>query len=279
MQLQTKTLKIEKPVQMDLSNMNEKDLIIVVGLNGSGKTLYQKFIWMTQMIMSIVSKSQIIKEEMKKENIPEDQIPDMLSDPEKTAQTVFDKTIIDPHEFTLEAEYESDQYSFKYTVTDGKFEIQKMEIKDPNISAPVYLTVASRNFDNINRLLKMQSKLGQTSDDLLEFFNFIDYSTMNHLIEVMKEFSKERKKSLRKTFESFAGMKGVMQNDASFREMLKFIPDHFIFENDEIFLDFDGTRKRASTLSLGEQSMLIMMLAQLPTSGYQSLSDLKERMI
>jgi len=226
--LQNLKMDIDKPIQMKFE-IEYKNLNLLTGLNGSGKSLIMKLGWSFETILSI-----------------------LITNPpsaNEAAQYILDKTF-ENQDFNGNIEATFKKGTLKLCMDNGKVSRAEFFI-DPAvkvISPSIYMSTNTRTFIQINQFLKVE-KLIKTEEELLSLYRLYDVIFVNVMKGKLKnglKATQQFKESMSKNFD------------------MKYDFDTFAIENDSvIFIDTNGKKTELSTLSAGEQSLINMNLASM----------------
>jgi hypothetical protein len=224
------TLKIDLPIPMDF-DMEYQSLVIMVGANGTGKSLILKLTWVLNTIMGIGIAKKISKLNLPVENL---------------AQFTFDKSFENQNfNGMIKADYEHGQ--IVVGLDHGKvlsLDISSADEVD-SVPTPIFMSTEMRTFDQIKRFLQL-SKLSKNEDDILNFYKLYDITYVEFLKRkignnyILSEAFKER-------LSSFDLGKYDIQS-------LQMTDDTMYFTNSK------EEQIELTTLSKGEQSIVNMFI-------------------
>lgn len=208
-----------------------KELNLLIGLNGSGKSLILKLNWAIGTIVStlILNKKAMLTSEM-----------------EQMVQFVLDKTF-ESQNFhgTIGATFE--KASCKIVLDNGSvvsFEYTPQCTID-NASPPIFMSTTLRTYTQIDQYLRVEA-IVKTQKDMLELYRLYDFVFIERLKQRLEgglKISEEVKDSLKNKF----GVEADLQ-------MIR------IENNIVVFIDSKGKTKSLATLSNGEQSLINMLV-------------------
>lgn len=209
-----------------------RELNILTGLNGSGKSLILKLNWVFGTIASTLV---LNKEAM------------LTSEIEQMAQFVLDKTF-DSQDFhgTIGATFE--KASIKIVLDKGQ--VTSLEyVTDCLIdkaSPPVFMSTTLRTFSQIDQYLKVEAMV-KTMEGMLELYKLYDVAfiaRMKQRLEGGLKVSEEVKDTLKNNFDLKIDLETIG-----------------IENNSVVYTDSKGKISNLAMLSNGEQSLINMVLA------------------
>lgn len=208
-----------------------RQLNLLVGMNGSGKSLILKLNWAFGTIMAGL----VLSKEAR--TLPE--IQDI-------AQYILDKTFEDQN-FTGTLGAKFDKAHFTVTVDAGQITNLEYEVDSAidDASAPVFMSTTLRTFAQMNQYLKTES-LVKAPEDMLEMYRLYDVAFMERF--KMKcdgglKVSEEVKKTLKENFEIKVDVETISIENKSV-----------------VYTDSLGKTSSLAMLSNGEQSLINMVI-------------------
>jgi len=238
----TMTLNLTDPIKMTIEKMSFNQLCILVGQNGTGKTLVLKINWCMAMISNTIIGAKLM-------NIPSDNI--------KNAQYIFDKSFDDQNfNGTIEVHYENATLSI--TFDSGIVKNVNMEHDEditPN-APPIFMSKETRTFDSyihymkLKKVFKIEGEMIKMSEEqiekLLVMYKLYDILFMEMMLNKLENYSVPQ--TLVDHFKELGITKPI---------------DQIVIDNDicDISVISEGTKINIVTFGAGEQSMINMMLA------------------
>lgn len=234
-------IKMVKPIKQTF-NVETKNLTIVCGENGTGKSLLLKLTWLTTAFTSMVilrnnSGIEILKNKTDKEILKE----------------LFDASF-EEQNFEGVFEFRDDLGILKFEMVNGEVTKLELTLKN-NLTAgmPIYLSKEVRGFEVIDRYSKIKKLMNlniQTLEDALKMKDMFKVYDVFALENLLFSFSK-----VSKLIES------INKIDSNLLENLDIVK----LENDFgiWYYDSKGKRRSALTLGAGHQAILIMLLTQM----------------
>lgn len=223
---------ITAPLEMKAMDIELRNLSILVGHNGSGKSLILKLNWAFGTIASIFVLN-----------------PEAMTfiDQQNTAQFILNHTF-ESQNFhgTIGATFEKAQIKITLdngTVTDLEF---TAESNVTEATPPMFMSTTLRTFAQIDQYLKVEA-LVKTQEGMLELYRLYDIAFMERLKGRLSgglKVSEDVKKSLKDKFELRIDLDTVSIEDKSV-----------------VYTDSTGKSGHLSHLSNGEQSLINMCLA------------------
>lgn len=240
-------LNIDTPLKMDSSVDYNNGINIMVGQNGTGKTLVLKLNFALGTIMAIeIANSRTAQNYKAPERAMKwKEVPESFNI-EKLAQYVFDNTFTDQNfNGTIEAKWEKGSLSLDINTGTVILAIAKY---GPEIDTPtpvIFMSSEFRTFDAINQYFKIKAKC-ETDEEMLQFFKLYDLMYCKMLQQRIGE-SYEIPEPIQ---EALTGMMGEKWDIKS----LSCKSDGFYFTRE------NGEERNCASLSKGEQAILNMML-------------------
>lgn len=249
-------------VKLNLTNPNMratidyKELSIMCGKNGIGKSFSNKLTWVNVFVMNLF----LIEETMGvklNENFTR----------EETLQFVLDSTFEEP-DFTGTIKYYSTDkimdvpyFIIEYTLTDGK--VSNLVVDHPEnpkpSGLPVYMSKETRQFAYIDRYVVMK--------DLLN----VDLQTFEGLEKIIEHFRIYDVFAMETLLQKLPKMPEVLKTVKSSSDMLDDLDIASIEYSTEkkalCYTDSHGALKKVTTLGDGHQAILIMMIGVVPVGG------------
>ena len=234
-----------------------KDMTLIAGMNGTGKSVSQKILWYIHHISSIYCHLLMVDPDNIDKNIQE-----------YTKETI--DSVFDSEKFEMNVSLDTDIYSICFDVKEGKINFFDISIHDPakfnleHLSTPVYASQKTRLFKAYDEYIKIR-KLLEISDyctiedikKLKEYYKLFDILNLEGLR--LKCILFERKNTpldLSAIAEQFE-LKGVQNYNRL--TVKRSIPR----------VDNGTERKKLSSLSDGEQAVLMQSIF-LPHSEIKS---------
>lgn len=229
-------VKIDTPVPMNI-DMEFKALCVMVGSNGSGKSLILKLNWVLGTIIGIA----VMKKVMTSKG------GDIDIDIEKLSQYTFDKSF-DDQDFngTIGADYENG--NILVTLENGKI-ISVVTTLDPELNlapSPIFMSTNMRTFDQIKQYLKIE-KMVESEEQLTDFYKLYDIAYVKFLQNKIGEGYIANTK-FKNTLNGFDLEKLEL-------ESIEMTDESIYYTNAK------GQRLELSILSKGEQAIINMLLA------------------
>ena len=151
-QIKNVSINLKDP-HIDVTEMSLNELIILVGPNGSGKTLVNKFVWFLSSMMHMYS-----------------EIPKEIFKLKESAQFVLSHTFDDIH-FTGTVSITFDNDS-KITVGMNDGEVLNAVIDLTNETDtypnPIFMSTGMRLFTNINQYLSLRNRINNNQPELAQ---------------------------------------------------------------------------------------------------------------
>lgn len=226
--IKTMKIKTDQPAKMDF-DMDYRSLTLMVGMNGSGKSLIMKYNWALSTIASMMVNTAPLSPPLKM--VAQDILNGTLEDQNIDGELgiVFERGTIN---VTLE----------KGVVTKADF---KYEDHVKSAAVPIFMSKVTRTFSQIQQYLKLEKEVGQ--EKMLKMYRLYDILYIEKLKHHLTKGFKITE-NLRKALDGF--------------DMAKHDIQELILENETIYyLNKKGEKKSMSTLSDGEQSLVNMTLA------------------
>ncbi len=242
-------------------------LNVLVGANGSGKTLMMKFAWFAGYMLQAYKVLLVVEPEKTDELFAE------------MMQKVFRWTFDEPDDMfgsIAIRDKNLEKFNFSVVFKDGKMNHFVMDIIDPeefkmgNIQGVQFNSKEARTFEQCARYIKLKKKFGIETltddglDELCEFFKIYDVLWFEQLIHKVKQFACD---GLPETLTSATG-RGIMHSifigaAEGADDVEKPSTDLVSIKDDgglPLFVMADGSEKKATSLSSGQQSMLMLLL-------------------
>jgi len=230
-----------------------KNLALICGTNGVGKSFSNKLTWLNIFTMNL-----FIVEETHGVKLNEDFTR------EETLQFVLDTTF-EEQDFCGKVKYyyEDDlvgvpHYILEYTLEDGKvtelFVEYPTEAKASN--APTYLSKETRQFSYLDRYITMKGLLQAN------FETFPDLQKLCEHFRIYDIFASEQ------LLQKLPYVSAILASIANTSDMLEGLDIDSIQYNETkkgiCYTDSSGVEKRITTLGDGHQALLIMMIGAVP---------------
>jgi hypothetical protein len=225
------TLKIDLPIPMDF-DMDYNKLVLLVGTNGSGKSLVLKLSWLFNTVMSL--------------GLGQKLMAHVKTSFEELVQFTFDNTF-DNQNFNGMVKGEFENGSLIIGLDHGKVQSLEMQMGDEieEIPTPIFMSTELRTFDQIKRYLQLE-KMSKTQDDILEFYKLYDVTFM----ETMK-------RKLQSHYELPQKIKDILPS----YDLEKYDIQSIQMTDETLyFTNSKGDQRDLCTLSKGEQSLINMFL-------------------
>jgi len=226
-------INIDAPIKMEIPSMEFRSLMILVGQNGSGKSLVLKINWAVATIISSVVNAKAM-------GVPVDSTV--------LAQHIMDNTFTDQN-FNGEIIANFDNGIIELVIEKGKVVRAGVETHPlvKQVSTPIFMSTDMRTFDQIKTYFKMQKMLG-SDEKMLEMYRLYDIVYVKMLEQKLKG-GWNCTDGFKKAINGFTGME-------------KYTYDSFHIEDDDVkLLDEAGEVRSLTTFSKGEQSLINMILA------------------
>lgn len=226
-------INIDAPLKMEIPSMDFQSMVIMIGQNGSGKSLVLKLNWALATIISTVINA-------KGMGIP--------MDTTMIAQHVMDNTFVD-QDFNGEIIANFENGIIELVIEKGKVVRAGCENHPlvKNAPTPIFMSTDMRTFDQIKTYLKMQKML-ESDEKMLEMYRLYDIVYVKILEQKLKG-GWNCTDAFKKSITGFDGME-------------KYTYDSFYIEDDDVkLLDENGEVRSLTTFSKGEQSLINMILA------------------
>ena len=243
-----KNIKVDitKPIAMDV-DMTMNQIAIMVGPNGSGKTMMLKLIW----IMSNITNSYGAMANMQH------------YDAEKSAKQLFDGTF-DDQDFTGTIEVNFEYANAYIKLDDGEVDGCISVTMDSDVSSfgmPIFMSKTMRTFDEISQYLKFRQMIGihgelgvkdaQRMEKLEAMYKIYDIMYVEKMISAFGNGKAVPPQTLT-ALHNFTGMEKydimAVRYDDNAREIL--------------WEDKAGNENKFTRMSAGEQALCNMVLAQ-----------------
>lgn len=231
--LKSIAINIDKPIKMEIPDMEFRSLMIIVGENGSGKSLVLKINWAVATIISTVVNAKVM-------GVPVDSTT--------IAQHIMDNTFTDQN-FNGEIIANFDNGIIELVINEGKVERAGIETHPlvKQVSTPIFMSTDMRTFDQIKTYFKMQGILG-SDEKMLEMYRLYDIVYVKMLEQKLKG-GWNCTDAFKSSINGFAGME-------------KYTYDSFHIEDGDVkLMNEDGEVRSMTTFSKGEQSLINMILA------------------
>ena len=241
-------MNIDEPIKFTNIELEYKDIGILAGPNGSGKTFVLVNVFCLQTLFSVIAIGGITDDAVKR----------------SVAQMIWDKSFDDQNINGTVGGLWGINNEFNLEVTFVKGDVTKVEHSDlsqiSQVSSVMYLSSHMRTFDAIKMYLKIRKMIKEScqpthdsTDELLEKlskdFKLYDISYLEAVISQMPITPDPIKKQALEKFDKF--FTEIKEIDVDFEKC-----DFIITKN-------NGDTVSASSLSKGIQSMLNMSLLNL----------------
>lgn len=235
-QLKSMTIKIDSPIPLTIDNMEFNKLVLLTGLNGTGKTLIMKLNWTLATVFGV--------------HILKGTLPPAIGGSmnlEELTQYTFDHSFDDQNfNGMIAAEY--DHGNISIGIDHGKV-LSVNTSMDPQVeySTPViYMSTNMRTFEQIKQYLKIR-KVVESEERMVDFYKLYDIAYIKFLqskIDKSYTLSESSKEELKKF------------------DLEKYDIQQVYINDDSVFwINSKDEHTDLSTLSKGEQSMINMLLA------------------
>ena len=229
--IRSMTFKLEDP-PLNIDEMELREIMILVGSNGSGKSLVLKFNW----ALAMITHSTIGARKMG--------APITVNE---TAQFVLDNTFVDQN-FTGKVECFFENGTTSVELKDGKVTSAGVDL-DPGVNScptPIFMSTDLRTFEQIKQFLKMEKMAGGDKEKMLESYRLYDITYIESL-----------KMKLSGGLTLPSAFRDIMKN----YELDKYDFREFFIEDETVkFKNGEGKARDLATLSKGEQSLVNMFL-------------------
>ncbi len=248
--------------KMDMT-IDFNELNILVGMNGSGKTLILKFAWFAGYLLQAY-KVMLAVDPKNSDRL----FAEMVT-------KVFKWTFDEPQDMfgTISIE-DKDHEKFSFTVAfkDAGMDYFDIDIIDPkefsvgSITNVQYNSKEARTFEQYARYLKIKKKFGinqlteEGLNDICDIFKLYDVLWFENLQRIVSDIVEN---GLNPIFTSKVG-ENILSQIFAGAESSSNDSDRFILagikeeEGVPIFVMADGSEKKATSLSSGQQSMMMM---------------------
>lgn len=234
------TIKLEQP-KFNFENMDFNKLCILVGQNGSGKSLLLKFNWLFSSILQfVVSYKTMTNDELKKHF------------------TFLFEHSFDKNDFTGEFTMYFENATVYTKMKNGVIELFSCDL-DPEVEdsvTPIFMSKNTRTYDDIVKYMKIKKMFttGELTEEslnkLLEFYKIFDILFIESMLKKIngRIISKKQAEKLSKSFSGMKHIEGTVHVDHT---------------NCTIFCTNEEKKESIDfcTLSAGEQSILNMKLS------------------
>lgn len=225
------SIHIDQPMKIDF-DMEFQKLCLLVGLNGSGKSMMLKLHWALETIAVSVIHAKKAEQAL---------------DTKEVAQYVMDNTFSDQN-FNGSITAYFTNGTLEIVLDKGKIIRASHEI-DPEVKdagVPIFMSANLRKFSEIDKYLKLEKMIGV--EKMTEMYRLYDVV----FIQKMKA----------KLANGYKAPKSFKDGMLKFDGMEKHEFESFCIENDSVkFVDKSGIKRSLSSLSDGEQSLVNMVLA------------------
>ena len=233
------TIKLEQP-KFNFEDIEFNKVCLLVGQNGSGKSLLLKFNWLFSSILQFVVLYKT-----------------MTNDELKKHFTFLFEHSFDKNDFTGEFIMYFENATVYTKMTNGVIELFSCDL-DPEVEdsvTPIFMSKNTRTNDDIVKYMKIKKMCGaelteECINKLFGFYKVYDVSFIELMLKKIngKVISKEQAE---KFSESFSGMKHIEGTI------------HVDYDNCTIICTNEETKESINfcTLSAGEQSLLNMTLS------------------
>lgn len=227
---------LEEPINVKIGSMNFNSLTLLVGTNGTGKTLLNKVIYFATFYAAL--------EFALKDNVAH--LKEHVSELEKyNPQFLFDHIFEDPKEFTGNITVHFENGSFYCNVKEGIISNARLEY-DSYVNAssfPRYLSSTARLFTNVETILKA---FKIDNDQVLEEYKLYDVMHAKYLEKyalLTSNFSDNLIKTFKESYE-FDCVK-LTYDEAS----------HKFY-----YTDSKGVTRKVTSLGAGHQAIINMFV-------------------
>ncbi len=253
----------ENDFKMDMTVEFNK-LNVLVGMNGSGKTLIMKFAWFAGYMLQAYKVMLKVEPERTDEMFME-----ML-------QKVFTWTFDEPQDMlgTIEvSDKNREKFAFKVSFKNGLMDHFNMEVIDPkefslgNVAMVQFNSKEARTFEQYGKYLKLKKRFGfdhlseEALDDICDIYKLYDVLWFEQLIVSVASMAKNGPNDILKSATGRSVIhsifEGAGEGEASPSTELVAIKD---VDSLPTFVMADASEKKALSLSSGQQAMLMMIM-------------------
>lgn len=224
-------IDIDQPMEMNFDTEFNK-IVLLVGMNGSGKSMMLKLHWALGTIMAYVLGA-------KKAGV--------TVDTKAVTQYIMDGTFSDQNFNGLIVAY-FEKGTLEIRIENGKVTQAGYELSAgvEEAATPVFMSGTLRKFSEIDQYLKTEKIV--TREKMPEMYRLYDIVFVERLKSMLAGGYKAPE-TFKKSMLSFDGMD-------------RYDFDTFSIENETVyFADKEGKKRALSSLSAGEQSLVNMILA------------------
>lgn len=229
-------LELTEPTQIHIDSMDLNSLNLLVGQNGSGKTMINKVIFLASFVT-------VIDLALRNGETPPEFAP--FAELDKFAQYVFDNTFTEPTELSGKVVVHFENGSFTCDVEKGNLS-RIIAAYDQDITEgtyPKYMSTVTRLFSSMEAILAMSDKM---PDDVLKYYKLYD---IMHCVR-MRHFAKN-----------------ISTLDEDWIKIFKEGHDFDVvaLKYDDVqgkflYVDSKGVTRLVTTLGAGHQSILNMFI-------------------
>jgi hypothetical protein len=228
------------------SRLEFRDINLIAGYNGAGKSAINKLIWVMQSTVNVYA---VLLE-----------IPEINRESDQRFKDTFIEllrgTFDDINDIHGAFKYQTDIYTLRLNLLPGGvvdyFDVDVHEPEKFNnefVSAAMYCSQETRTFSQLDKYRKLVNKLG--IDEIRDFYKVYDIIRFEHILKFLQdpEFKPELQKRFDRTLE-------ILNKDG--KENIKLVPGSFDIIDNVPWICTENTRIKMSNLSDGEQSIFMM---------------------
>ena len=233
--------ELESPIKMTIDSMDLGSIVLMVGKNGTGKTLINKLVFFTTFVtfLELTEKSNPALAKAFERDA-------RLSSNMDRATYLFQNTFSDPKEFTGHIVTHFENGSLECDVKEGEI-CNLMTSYDANVTDgtyPKYMSISTRLFSQMEAILMMDKML--PNEGVLVHYRLYDVMHCHRIRQFAQEvstISEDLVKLLKEGYDTDIVSLSYDENNCQFS-----------------FVDSTGKQRLVSSLGAGHQSIINIML-------------------